>query len=480
MCSRLPNAWISLLRSEPLSSETINIIGAGQCGTLIAIMLARHGYRVEVYERFGDPRVEDPEAGRSINLALAARGLNALQQVGIDALVEPLLVPMRGRMVHRDDGSTEFLPYGQQSDEQIYSVTRLGLNQILLGTADRLDNLNLNFEQHAIGYDAPDRTVHIRDERDGSLYQVDADPLFAADGAGSSIRRSFDGTGTFGGVENLLSHGYKELAIPAGPGGQFQLEPHALHIWPRGGFMLIALPNPGGDFTLTLFLPNKGENSFEQLDNERSVIAFFEQHFADAAALIPDLVHDLLDHPLGVLGTVRCRHWHDRGNVLLLGDAAHAIVPFHGQGMNLAFEDCVLLDRIVTELGSDWPNVFARFESEQLANANAIADMALDNYIEMRDTVRDPKFALRKELAFELERRLPERFIPRYSMVMFHADIPYLTAQQRGEIQKTLLEEFTARADQLSDVDIDAAVAAAVRRLPPIDAVRNDLSARRA
>ena len=445
----------------------------------MAIMLARHGYQVEVYERFKDPRVEDAEAGRSINLALAARGLNGLRQVGIDALVQPLLVPMRGRMVHHADGRTEFLSYGQQ-DEEIYSVTRLGLNQILLGAAEGLDNLNLNFEQNAIGYDAPDRTVHIRDERDGSLYQVDADPLFAADGAGSRIRRSFDGTGTFGGVENLLPHGYKELAIPAGPDGQFQLEPHALHIWPRGGFMLIALPNPGGDFTLTLFLPNTGDNSFARLSDEPSVIAFFEQHFADAAPLIPNLVGDLLDHPLGVLGTVRCRHWHDRGNVLLLGDAAHAIVPFHGQGMNLAFEDCVLLDHIVTELGSDWANVFARFEAEQLANANAIADMALDNYVEMRDTVRDPKFALRKELAFELERRLPEHFIPRYSMVMFHADIPYLTAQQRGEIQKTLLEEFTANAATLADVEIDAAASAAMRRLPPIDAVRNDLSARRA
>ena len=229
-------------------------------------------------------------------------------------------------------------------------------------------------------------------------------------------------------------------------------------------------------FTLTLFLPNSGDNSFEQLTDERAVTAFFERHFPDAVPLIPNLAEDVLNHPLGVLGTVRCRHWHDRGNVLLLGDAAHAIVPFHGQGMNLAFEDCVLLDRIVTELGSDWPNVFARFEAEQLANANAIADMALDNYVEMRDTVRDPKFALRKELAFELERRLPERFIPRYSMVMFHADIPYLTAQRRGEVQKALLEEFTLAADTLDQVDVDGAAAAAMRRLPPIDSVRNDLS----
>ena len=468
-----------LSRRDALSKEVINIVGAGQCGTLIALMLARHGYQVEVYERFGDPRVEDPEAGRSINLALAARGLNALRQVGIDELVKPLLVPMRGRMVHREDGRTEFLAYGQQRDEEIYSVTRLGLNQILLGEADRLDNVNLNFQQNAIGYDAPDRYVHVRDERDGSLYQVAADPLIAADGAGSNIRRSFDGTGTFGGVENLLAHGYKELSIPAGPDGQFQLDPGALHIWPRGGFMLIALPNPGGDFTLTLFLPKTGDNSFERLVDERSVVEFFEKYFPDAAERIPNLVGDVLDHPLGILGTVRCRHWHDRGNVLLVGDAAHAIVPFHGQGMNLAFEDCVLLNRIISELGSDWASVFARFESEQLANANAIADMALDNYIEMRDTVRDPRFALQKALAFELERRLPERFIPRYSMVMFHADIPYLTAQQRGELQRALLEEFTADASTMEEVDIDAAVQATVRRLPPIDSVRNDLSARK-
>lgn len=462
-----------------MKSPTVNIIGAGQCGTLIAIMLARHGFKVEVYERFKDPRVQDAEAGRSINLALAARGLNALQQVGIDALIRPLMVPMRGRMVHQQDGRSEFHPYGQQADEEIYSVTRLGLNQVLLGVASETTNLALNFEQNAIGYDAPDRIVHVRDERSGTLYQVEAEPLFAADGAGSNIRRSFDGSDTFGGIETLLRHGYKELSIPAGPDGQYQLAADALHIWPRGGFMLIALPNPGGDFTLTLFLPNTGDDSFESLTDAQSVTAFFEAHFPDAAALIPNLCDEMLNHPLGVLGTVRCRHWHDRGNVLLLGDAAHAIVPFHGQGMNLAFEDCVLLDRIIADHRDDWPTVFARFEAEQLANANAIADMALDNYIEMRDTVRDPKFALRKALAFELEKRLPEHFIPRYSMVMFHADIPYLMAQQRGEVQKALLEEFTATAEHIDDVDIGAAETAVRNRLPAVDSIRNDLSARR-
>ncbi len=457
-----------------MRKNAVNIVGAGQCGTLIAIMLARHNYEVDVYERHTDPRIDDAEAGRSINLALAARGLNALKKIGIDSLIRPMLVPMRGRMVHQADGTSIFLRYGQRSQEEIYSVTRSGLNQVLLGVADEMPNLRLNFQQNAIGYDALDRTVHVRNELDGSLYQIDAEPLLAADGAGSIIRRSFDGTGTFGGTESLLSHGYKDLSIPAGPGGDYQLAPDALHIWPRGGFMLIALPNPGGDFTLTLFLPITGENSFETLCDEAAVTRFFEEHFAVVAELIPDLCDDVLHHPLGIIGTVRCRHWHERGNVLLLGDAAHAIVPFHGQGMNLAFENCVLLDRIIDYHRDDWPNIFARFEAEQLANANAIADMALDNYLEMRDTVRDPKFELRKMLAFELEAMLPGHFIPRYSMVMFHADIPYLVAQQRGEVQKALLEEFTQDAHSIDEVDLDKAAAAVTERLKPLASLRSD------
>ena len=454
----------------------VNVIGAGQCGTLLSIMLARMGLEVSVFERHPDPRIVDAEAGRSINLALAARGINALRQAEIFDLVEPLLVPMRGRLVHHVDGSTEFLRYGSGADEEIYSVTRIGLNRLLLDAAEATRGVRLNFRQRAIGYDAPDRRVHMRNLDDDSLYTVSAAPLFAADGAGSIIRRSFDGSDTFGGIESLLRHGYKELEIPAGPDGSYQLRADALHIWPRGGFMLIALPNPGGDFTLTLFLPNDGEPSFESLSTADAVERFFAEQFPDAAPLIRNLADDFLERPLGILGTVRCRHWHERGNVLLIGDAAHAVVPFHGQGMNLAFEDCVLLSKIVREHGPDWPNVFALYEAEQLANANAIADMALDNYIEMRDTVRDPKFALRKALAFELERRLPGYFIPRYSMVMFHADIPYLVAQKRGEVQNALLEEFTEVAEAMDDVDLEGAMAAVVERLKPLSAVRTDLA----
>jgi kynurenine 3-monooxygenase len=454
--------------------EAINIIGAGQCGTLLAIMLARQGFVVDVFERNDDPRIVDAEAGRSINLALAARGINALTQAGIYNLVAPMLMPMRGRMVHQADGRTEFLPYGQTESEIIYSVTRSDLNEVLLAVADGIPNVRLHFRQQAIGYDAPDRTVHMRDLNDNSLYQVEALPLFAADGAGSIIRRSFDGSDTFGGVESLLRHGYKELEIPAAADGSHQLAADALHIWPRGGFMLIALPNPSGDFTLTLFLPNVGDPGFSSLDTPQNVRTFFATHFPDVAPLVSNLEHDVIHRPLGLLGTVRCRHWHERGNVLLIGDAAHAVVPFHGQGMNLAFEDCVVFDHIMRTEGGDWHYLFRRFEEQQLVNANAIADMALENYIEMRDTVRDPKFSLRKQLAFELERHLPDYFIPRYSMVMFHADIPYAVAQQRGAIQKQLVEEFTVDAGTIDEVDIDAALQAVQERLEPIDQIRVD------
>ncbi|MDH3430033.1 MAG: FAD-dependent monooxygenase [Gammaproteobacteria bacterium] len=454
-------------------SRHISILGAGQCGTLLATMLAQENFSVSLYERNGDPRNASTAAGRSINLALAARGINALRKAGVLARVEPLLVPMRGRMVHAIDGSTELLPYGQRADEQIYSASRGELNKILLDAAEEHKNVEIRFSQGAQGYDVTSGNANMRDLETAHDYEIDVRPIIAADGAGSVVRNSLHAAGIVTATESLLPHGYKELAIPAGPDGTFQLDPHALHIWPRGGFMLIALPNPGGDFTLTIFLANKGDTSFEALSDEQTAGNFFETNFPDAARLIPDFAHALVNSPLGLLGTVRCSHWHDKGKALLIGDAAHAVVPFHGQGMNLAFEDCVVLDRIIRTSRADWSGVFRQFENEQRANANAIADMALENYVEMRDTVRDPKFVLRNALAFELERRRPERFIPRYSMVMFHADIPYRVAQQRGALQNALLEEFTQDADQLEDVDLDAATAAAVERLTPIETVRD-------
>ena len=448
-----------------MRNQHVNILGAGQCGTLLATMLARKGMTVSLFERNTDPRGEFAAAGRSINLALSARGFNALRHAGVLPHVESLLVPMRGRMIHEVDGSTEFLSYGQRAEEQIYSASRGELNKLLLNAADAAGNVQTHFGHAVTGYDRSTQKVRILAVDANNDYEIDANPVIAADGAGSVIRNTLDAAGIVGATENLLAHGYKELVIPAGPDASFQLEPDALHIWPRGEFMLIALPNPGGDFTLTLFLPNEGDVSFASLQTEAAAAEFMEEQFPDAVPLITDPARALVQNPLGLLGTVRCRDWHDGGNVLLIGDAAHAVVPFHGQGMNLAFEDCVVLDRILDTSDADWAGVFARYQSEQHKNAHAIADMALENYVEMRDTVLDPKFALQKELSFELERRLPDRFIPRYSMVMFHAEIPYSVAQQRGLLQSELLDEFTRGANTLADVNVDAATTAAAERL---------------
>ena len=446
----------------------MKIFGAGQCGTLLATILAPHIPAIDLYERSDDPRIGAAPAGRSINLALAARGIRALEAADVMQHVVPLLVPMRGRMVHEIDGSKEFLPYGHRDDEQIYSVSRGHLNRVLLNAAEERGNVSIHFRHEAKSYDPSSAVATIRDHANDTDIDLTGAPLIAADGAGSVFRNAYGDSELIGASEARLPHAYKELAIPAGPDGTFQLDPGSLHIWPRGGFMLIALPNPGGDFTLTLFLPSDGDPGFGMLQDEKSVTEFFETNFADAAELIPNLCDAVINNPLGLLGTIRCEHWHDGNNMLLIGDAAHAVVPFHGQGMNLAFEDCLLFENILRDVGPDWLSVFERFESTQRSNANAIADMALENYVEMRDTVRDPKFALQKELSFELERRLPDVFIPRYSMVMFHADIPYRVAKDRGEIQQSLLEQITQGFDRFEQIDLDAAVATVVEQLSPV------------
>jgi kynurenine 3-monooxygenase len=445
--------------------ERVTIVGAGLCGSLLAIVLKRLGCDVSVLERRADPRKGATVAGRSINLALSARGIRALRHAGVFSKVAPLLMPMRGRIIHNEDGSTELQPYGQREDEQIFSVSRAELNHILIDAAEREYDISVTFEQEAREFDAASQELRLTDLANGKHYALRHEPVIAADGAGSAIRRALGAS--VGATEALLPHGYKELSIPPGPGGRHQIEAGGLHIWPRGGFMLIALPNPGGDFTLTLFMPDKGRHSFDSLDNATDVRTFFRRWFADVVPLIPDLTETFLTNPVGILGTVRCRRWHDGGNVLLIGDAAHAIVPFHGQGMNLAFEDCMLLERIL-EAKQGWEEAFAAFETEQGPNANAIADMALENYVEMRDTVRDPKYKLRKELSFELERRLPGRFIPRYSMVMFHDEIPYAVAQQRGAVQQELLDDLVRNAARLDEIDMNAAEAMVRARLPSL------------
>lgn len=449
-----------------MTKRHANILGAGLCGSLLGILLAKRGYAVTIREARPDPRKVSQSAGRSINLALSARGIRGLRHAGIFERVEPLLMPMRGRMIHETDGSQHLLPYGQRPHEVINSVSRGELNKLLIDTAEEAYGVEILFEHAVSAWDPAEGKATI-DSPEGR-YTLSPPGIIAADGAGSVVRRAYDDAGDIGPTDSLLPHSYKELTIPPKGEGEFHMDPGALHIWPRSDFMLIALPNPPGDFTLTLFMPNDGDNSFAAIESESKAAAFFETHFADVVPLIPDLARQYADHPAGILGTVRCRHWHDGDKVLLIGDAAHAVVPFHGQGMNLAFEDCVLLDNIIADGESDWGRLFERLEQEQLPNANAIADMALENYVEMRDTVRDPKFALRKQISFELERRMPDRFIPRYSMVMFHDEIPYAVAQQRGTVQEELLRDLTADVDEFADIDLDAAEARVRSVLKPV------------
>ncbi len=431
----------------------VTIVGAGPVGSLISLYLARRGFEVTVYERRPDIRRTAISAGCSINLALANRGIDALERVGLMDLVRPRLIPMRGRMIHHETGGTDLLPYGNKPEEVIYSVSRAELNKILMAAAET-EGVTIRFERRCTGLDLEAGTAALVDETNGGTADAAYDVLIGADGGGSAVRNAVTAAGTV--VEEVLPHGYKELNIPPGPGGAFRMEANALHVWPRGGFMLIALPNPDGSFTATLFLPHEGAESFAALRRGTDVAEFFNEHFADTVPLIDDLTGSFFENPTGTLGTIRCSAWHHRGDAVLIGDAAHAIVPFHGQGMNAGFEDCVTLDRCIAGSGGDWAAAFAAYETSRRPDADAIADMALENYVEMRDTVRDPKFLLKKALAFELEERFPDRFIPRYSMVMFHL-LPYAEAYRRGKLQAAILDELTESAASLDDVDLDRA-----------------------
>ncbi|MEM7611627.1 MAG: NAD(P)/FAD-dependent oxidoreductase [Pseudomonadota bacterium] len=452
-----------------VAGEHITIIGAGLTGSLLAVMLARRNMHVTLLERQADPRKTAVAAGRSINLAMAARGLRGLSHAGLADAIGELQCPMPGRILHHADGTTSFQPYGNKPHEINYSVSRAGLNHLLLDAAEQA-GAKVEFHQQCNGFDPHKGALSITDTRDpGNPYLRRVLRFIASDGAGSPVRRALQSLPEFTMDESLLGHRYQEIAIPPDASGNYAMDPGGLHVWPRGDFMLIALPNPGGDFTATLFMPESAssEPSFSMWDDTHAALAFFSETFADVPPLVPDLAEQLEHHPLGIMGTVRCNRWHWRDQCLLIGDAAHAIVPFHGQGMNAAFEDCVVFDNLIDN-AVDWATLFSDFTDQRRKNADAIASMALENYEEMRDTVRDPRFHLKKALAFALEERCPAHFIPRYSMVMFHADIPYATAFERGAIQAQLLDEWTANAQSIDDIDLEHCVAAVESQLPPL------------
>jgi kynurenine 3-monooxygenase len=450
-----------------LSRDPVCIVGAGPTGTLLAIFLRRAGMQVVLYESRTDPRAVPPESGRSINLALADRGIHALKEAGVFDDIRPAMLSMRGRLVHALDGTTTLQPYGQRPNEVIYAISRHRLNQVLLDVAVRRHGVTVHFEHRLEGADFAAGLAQVRDLRQGRVLSLPMHPLLVCDGAGSVMRRRMSELKLIEARETDLEHGYKELSLPAGAAGEHRIAADALHIWPRGNYMLIALPNTDGSFTATLFLPKRGAGSFESLREAADVERFARASFPDVRGLMPDFVSEFLAHPVGFLGTVQANPWHYRGMAALVGDSAHAMVPFHGQGMNCCFEDCVEFAAALNR-HSSWEALFADFDAARKPNTDAIAAMAAENYLEMRERVADPNFQLQQALALALEKRCPQRFIPRYSMVMFHHEIPYRIALERGTIQAGLLAELSAGAATLADVDFERAEREIKARLSPL------------
>ena len=413
-----------------------SVIGAGLAGSLMAIFLGRAGHRVRLYERRPDPRTAGAEGGRSINLAISTRGLHALEQVGLKEKVLSGAVPMRGRMIHSLRGELAFQPYGS-AGQAINSVSRAGLNLLLLEAAEQQTHLKVMFD-HRLGRIDFEHDMLEFATGPGAPESVAAGTIIGADGAFSAVRGQLQLRDRFSYAQNYLAHGYKELYIPPGPGGSFQMEPNALHIWPRGGFMMIALPNRDGSFTCTLFWPFEGANGFASITTEAALLQFFQATYPDAVPLMPTLAHDYYANPTSSLVTVRCSPWHVGDTAVLLGDAAHAIVPFYGQGANAAFEDCVMLDECLRATPEDRGKAFATFEARRKVHADAIADLALANFVEMRDHVASAGFLFKKKVEKVLHRLMPQGFVPLYTMVSF-SRIPYADAVARAARQDRVL-----------------------------------------
>ena len=434
------------------NKEKITLIGSGLTGPLLAIELLRRGFDVELYERRPDMRRVHISAGRSINLAISTRGIHALRQVGLwEKMQGIIVVQMKGRMMHSVASELTFQPYGKDETEVINSISRAELNIALMNAAEE-HGVRIHFQQRCTGIDLRTRAVHLRDDETGEEKTLETQVVIGTDGSASAVRTEMLKMNRFNFSQEYLDYGYKELTIPASANGRHAMEPHALHIWPRGNYMLIALPNIDGTFGCILFLPFEGEDSFEGLDSEQKVARFFETRFPDAVPLMPELTKNFFANPTGSMVTVKCSPWQVDGKALLLGDAAHAIVPFFGQGLNCGFEDCTVLLELLDRHGAKWQQVFEEFERARKVNTDAIADLAVENFVEMRDRVADPRFLLRKKVELALEAKYPGVFVPKYAMVTFHR-VPYSVAEQRGKIQDEMLAELCDGIDRVEDLD---------------------------
>ncbi len=429
-------------------------MGAGLVGSLLALYLARRGYSIDVYERRPDIRRAGAAGGRSINLALSDRGWRALEGVGIGEQIRQVAIPMYRRVMHAPDGTLSHQSYGLTGEEAIWSVSRGGLNQTLLDLCEATPGIKLTFEQICDHVDLPTTTLALRDLPSGRQYEVKAERLIGTDGAYSAVRTAMTRTDRFDYSQSYLDYGYKELTIAAAPDGSWILEKNALHIWPRGQYMMIALPNMDGSFTCTLFFPYEGADSFATLTTPDAVREFFDRVFGDAVPIMPDLVEDFFGNPTGSLVTVRCFPWTYGDHTLLIGDAAHAIVPFYGQGMNAGFEDCRVFNELLDTHGDDqWADVIQWFAQQRKPDADAIAQLALDNFVEMRDRVADPRFLLQKKIEARLTHDHPTWWLPLYTQVTFSPDVPYHEALANGRRQEAIMARVMPLIEQPEDYD---------------------------
>ncbi|HKT88437.1 MAG TPA: NAD(P)/FAD-dependent oxidoreductase [Candidatus Sulfotelmatobacter sp.] len=429
--------------------ETITLIGAGLNGPLLGLELAKRGFRVEIYEKRPDMRRVSVSAGRSINLAISTRGIHALKEAGLWEAMQRIVIPMKGRMMHSASSELTFQRYGKDDSEVINSISRAELNIALMNAAEA-QGVKIHFQEMCAGINLKTGALRLRNEETREERSIESDVVIGCDGSASAIRGQMLRRSRFNFSQQYLDYGYKELTIPA-RGGKHVLEVNALHIWPRGNYMLIALPNVDGTFACILFLPFEGPDSFERLTTHEAVKNFFREHFPDTVSLMPDLAENFFANPTGAMVTIKCSPWYVDGKALLLGDAAHAIVPFFGQGINCGFEDCTIFLELLDRYGADWERVFSEFEMARKENTDAIADMAVENFVEMRDRVGDPRFLLQKKVELALEAKFPNLFVPKYAMVTFHR-IPYEVARRRGQIQDGMLAELCnpiKRVDQL-------------------------------
>ena len=422
------------------------IIGAGLVGSLLSIYLSKRGYKVKIYERRADMRKEDMIAGRSINLALSDRGIKALEEVGLMDQIRNICIPMHGRFMHNADGSTAYQPYGKEG-QYINSVSRGELNCKLMDLAEA-NNVEINFNQKCESIDWDKNDIQFTNVSSGQRTTINGQLIFGSDGAFSAARLTHQlQHERFQYDQYYIDFGYKELNIPAGENNSFLLEKNALHIWPRGNYMMIALPNIDGSFTCTLFFPFEGETSFTSLDTKEKVRSFFEKTFTDAARLMPTLEKDFFNNPTGSLVTIKCYPWIREDKFALIGDAAHAMVPFFGQGMNCGFEDCSVLNSLIEKHDENWSNILSEYQQLRKPDGDAICDLALNNFVEMRDKVADPKFLLQKKIEAAFSKKYPDKWIPLYSQVTFSPQIRYSEALVNGQRQEAIMQQVMAISD---------------------------------